>query len=74
MISMRNQAALEAPIAAVEVPVLYLPGPAPLQLSPLDFSRTGELVSGAYDSVRSYLDELTIDGPGLYGGPGVKVS
>jgi len=71
MISMRNQAVLEAPIAAAEVPVLYLPGPAPLRISPLDFSRTTELTDQAYLAARTYLGELAVTGPGLYGAPGL---
>ncbi|ATY10529.1 patatin [Amycolatopsis sp. AA4] len=71
MISMRNQAVLEAPVAARTVPVIYLPGPAPVRVSPLDFSRTDELASQAYDSALGYLKELTVDGPGLYGAPGL---
>ena len=39
-VTMRTQAVLEAPIAAAEVPVVYLPGPAPRYASPLDFTRT----------------------------------
>ncbi|GAA3812924.1 MULTISPECIES: patatin-like phospholipase family protein [Amycolatopsis] len=73
MVSMRNQAVLEAPIAAAEVPVVYLPGPRPVRLSPLDFSRTEELTDLAFEAARIYLDGLVIDGPGLYGGPGVKI-
>lgn len=71
MISMRNQAVLEAPIAAAEVPVVYLPGPAPVRLSPLDFSRTEELTNQAYETARTYLEILEVNGPGLYGSPGL---
>ncbi|HVV08811.1 patatin-like phospholipase family protein [Amycolatopsis sp.] len=73
MVSMRNQAVLEAPYAAAEVPVVYLPGPAPVRLSPLDFSHTEELAAGACEAATEYLKGLVVDGPGLYGGPGVKV-
>ncbi|WP_033296384.1 patatin-like phospholipase family protein [Amycolatopsis jejuensis] len=73
MISMRNQAVLEAPIAAREAPVVYLPGPAPVRVSPLDFSRTDELAAEAYTSALDHVKELTIDGPGLYGAPGLLV-
>ncbi|WP_236788850.1 patatin-like phospholipase family protein [Amycolatopsis sp. GM8] len=73
MISMRNQAVLEAPIAAAAVPVVYLPGPVPVRLSPLDFSHTAQLRTNAYEAARRYLDELVVEGPGLYGGPGVKI-
>jgi NTE family protein len=71
MISMRNQAVLEAPLAAAQVPVVYLPGPAPIRLSPLDFSHTEELTDQAFQSARTFLAEITVEGPGLYGGPGL---
>jgi NTE family protein len=74
MISMRNQAVLEAPLAAAEVPVVYLPGPAPIRLSPLDFSRTEELTEQAFRAARTFLAEITVKGPGLYGGPGLLLS
>ncbi|MFD2418609.1 patatin-like phospholipase family protein [Amycolatopsis pigmentata] len=71
MVSMRNQAVLEAPIAAAEVPVVYLPGPVPVRMSALDFSHTDELIIGAYHAAKRYLAGLRVDGPGLYGGPGI---
>ncbi|AXB44170.1 patatin-like phospholipase family protein [Amycolatopsis albispora] len=71
MISMRNQAVLEAPIAAAEVPVVYLPGPAPVRVSPLDFRHTGEFTALAYKSAKKHLENLSVHGPGLYGVPGL---
>lgn len=71
MISMRNQAVLEAPAVAAQVPVVYLPGPAPVRVNPLDFQRTDELTEQAYQAARTYLAELAVAGPGLYGGPGL---
>jgi NTE family protein len=71
MISMRNQAVLEAPVVAAQVPVVYLPGPAPVRVNPLDFQRTDELTEQAYQAARTYLTGLAIAGPGLYGGPGL---
>ena len=71
MISMRNQAVLEAPIAAKRAPVVYLPGPAPVRVSPLDFTRTDELADQAYRAAAGYLKDLQVDGPGLYGAPGL---
>jgi NTE family protein len=74
MISMRNQAVLEAPLAAAEVPVLYLPGPVPTTVNPLSFNQTGELTEQAYEAARSYLADLAdleISDPGLYGRPGL---
>lgn len=74
MVSMRNQAVLEAPIAASEVPVVYVPGPLPVRVSPLDFSHTAKLISDAYEAAKTYLGELRVDGPGLYGAPGLVVA
>ncbi|MEV7551704.1 patatin-like phospholipase family protein [Amycolatopsis sp. NPDC089917] len=74
MISMRNQAVLEAPIAAAEVPVVYVPGPKPVRVSPLDFSHTTALTAEAYDAAKTYLGELSVNGPGLYGAPGLVVA
>lgn len=71
MISMRNQAVLEAPVAAAAVPVVYVPGPRPVRVSPLDFSRTAELADQAYESARVHLAGLAVAGPGLYGAPGL---
>jgi NTE family protein len=69
MVAMRAQSVLEAPIVAAEVPVVYLPGPAPKLMSPLDFTHTAELIEAAYVTARSFLDPLCINGPGLYGSP-----
>ena len=69
MVSMRNQAVLEAPIVAGGMPVVYLPGPPMMRVSPLDFSHTEELIEGAYDSSGQFLRDLVISGPGLYGTP-----
>jgi NTE family protein len=69
IVSMRVQAALEAPIAAAHVPVVYLPGPAIHRVSPLQFHHTDMLIKGAYQAARPFLERLEIDGPGLYGSP-----
>ncbi|NBH04522.1 patatin-like phospholipase family protein [Amycolatopsis sp. SID8362] len=74
MISMRNQAVLEAPVAAASVPVVYLPGPAPVRVNPLDFGHTEALAEQAYEAAREYLDGLAVRGPGLYGAPGLVVT
>jgi NTE family protein len=66
---MRGQAVLEAPLAAEHVPVVYLPGPAVQQISPLDFDHTDLLVTNAYDATTSFLDRTRVEGPGLYGSP-----
>lgn len=69
MVSMRTQAVFEAPLAAAEVPVVYLHGPEPYPVSPLDFRRTGTLIEAAYEAARSFLHDLRVTGPGLYGSP-----
>jgi NTE family protein len=69
MVTMRSQAVLEAPLVARDVPVVYLPGPEPHQISPLDFRQTGALVEEAYEAARRFLNDLRITGPGLYGSP-----
>jgi NTE family protein len=74
MISMRNQAVLEAPLAASQVPVVYLPGPAPVRVNPLDFSHTDALADEAYDAAREFLDGISVSGAGLYGAPGLVVT
>jgi NTE family protein len=69
MVTMRSQAVLEAPLVARDVPVVYLHGPEPQRISPLDFRHTGTLIESAYEAARSFLDDLRITGPGLYGSP-----
>ena len=69
IITMRLQAALEAPLAAAEVPLVYLPGPQPHHVSPLDFDHTDMLVAEAYEAAKTFLAALHVDGPGLYGSP-----
>ncbi len=68
-VSMRTQAVFEAPLAAAEVPVIYLHGPEPYPVSPLDFRHTDALIEAAYEAARSFLHDLRITGPGLYGSP-----
>ena len=69
MVTMRAQAVLEAPLVATDVPVIYLHGPEPHRISPLDFRQTGALIEAAYEAARTFLDELRLSGPGLYGSP-----
>ena len=66
-VTMRTQAVLEAPIAAAEVPVVYLPGPSVRRISPLDFTHTEALADEAYSAARLFLEKVRVDGPGLYG-------
>lgn len=69
LVTMRGQAALEAPVVAETVPVIYLPGPPLQRMTPLNFARTDELIEGAYLATRPFLESLEVDGPGLYGTP-----
>ena len=69
LVTIRSQAVLEAPLVAADVPVVYLHGPEPLRVSPLDFRQTGTLIETAYEAARAFLDKLHISGPGLYGSP-----
>jgi NTE family protein len=68
-VTMRAQAVFEAPLVAAEVPVVYLHGPEPHPVSPLDFRHTGTLIEDAYEAARSFLADLRVTGPGLYGSP-----
>jgi len=69
MVTMRTQPAYEAPRVAGEVPVVYLHGPEPHTVSPLEFRHTGRLIETAYEAARSFLGDLHVTGPGLYGSP-----
>jgi NTE family protein len=69
LVAMRTQAVHEAPLVANDIPVVYLPGPAPRLISPLDFSHSDELIEASYEAARTFLASLTITGPGLYGSP-----
>ena len=69
MVTMRSQSILEAPLVAAHVPVVYLPGPAACRCSPFNFDFTELLIEGAYEAALSFLHDLQVDGPGLYGSP-----
>lgn len=68
-ILLRRQVDLELPLAAERVPVVYLPVPFPMTVSPVDFGHGEELASRAYEASRLFLAALHVDGPGLYGEP-----
>jgi len=67
MVTMRSQAILEAPLVAEHIPVVYLPGPVAQRISPFHFDDTDVLIEGAYEAARPFLEDLHVDGPGLYG-------
>lgn len=55
MVVLRQQTAAALAAVPADVPVLQLPGPAPLPVSPLDFDHTLTLMDFAYDAARAYL-------------------
>lgn len=71
MVTTRTQSALEAPLAASQVPVVYLPGPPMHRASPLEFDHTALLIDGGYQASMTFLENLDITGPGLYGPAGM---
>jgi NTE family protein len=72
MITMRSQTLLEAPLVAAQIPVVYIPGPAACRCSPFNFDLTELLIESAYEAARSFLQDLKVDGPGLYGSPSAQ--
>ncbi|WP_236147549.1 patatin-like phospholipase family protein [Mycolicibacterium sp. CH28] len=66
LVTMRSQAVAEATLVAESLPVVYLPGPTPKLVSPLDFTHTTDLIADAYTSARRFLEDVRITGPGLY--------
>jgi NTE family protein len=71
IVTMRTQSALETPLAASRVPVVYLPGPPLHRVSPLEFDHTVMLIEGGYLASKAFLENLAIAGPGLYGPAGM---
>jgi NTE family protein len=69
MVTMRSQASLQAPAVAAQIPVVYLPGPAACRCSPFKFDSTQLLIEEAYDAALSFLKNVQVSGPGLYGSP-----
>jgi len=49
--------------------VLYLPTPCPLPIAPHDFSQGARLIESGYATARAFLEELRLEGPGIYGHP-----
>jgi NTE family protein len=67
-----RQRGSEIPLAAAQVPVVYLPLPRVARKNMFDFSQTTALMDDAYPVSAAFLQSLEIpDGqPALYGGPG----
>ena len=66
---LRRQVDVDLPDIGEELPVLYLPGGERQALSPLEFDHSVELISGAYEASRRFLDDVHVDGPGVYRPP-----
>src|SRR3954454_24553523 len=49
--------------------VLYLPTPCPLPIAPHDFTRGAGLIEAGYATAKAFLDDLRLEGPGIYGHP-----
>jgi len=49
--------------------VIYLPAPCPLDVPAYDFSQGSRLISAGFKSAHSFLSELSLTGPGIYGNP-----
>ena len=49
--------------------VLYLPTPCPLPIAPHDFTQGAKLIESGYATARAFLEEVRLEGPGIYGHP-----
>lgn len=49
--------------------VVYVPPPCPIEVPPHDFSATDELIAKGYGGADGFLDDLLVDGFGIYGHP-----
>ena len=49
--------------------VIYLPAPCPLDVPAYDFSQGHRLIEAGFESANSFLSELSVRGPGVYGNP-----
>jgi len=49
--------------------VIYLPAPCPLDVPAYDFSQGSRLIRAGFESAHSFLSELSVQGPGIYGNP-----
>lgn len=48
-------------------PEVYLPGPEIHRVSPAEFDHAGILIEGGYRAAKTFLQDLHVAGPGLYG-------
>lgn len=66
---MRSQAETSFRSAGGAVPVVYLGAPSTPRINPLDFSHSHALIAAGYTAGTETLRSITVDGPGIYGGP-----
>lgn len=52
-----------------DCPVVYIPPPCPIDVAPHEFDRAGELIDAGYRHASEFLEDLSVDGPGIYGHP-----
>ena len=49
--------------------IIYLPAPCPLDVPAYDFSQGSRLIRAGFESAHSFLSELSVQRPGIYGNP-----
>jgi NTE family protein len=52
-----------------ESQVVYLPPPCPVDVPPHDFSQTSHLIEKGHERAEAFLNDLDVDGAGVYGHP-----
>ena len=66
---LRQQVTCDLAAVSARVPVLYPPGPCLVGRSPMDFSRSADLIELGRTHTAAFLDQIELSGPGLYGHP-----
>jgi NTE family protein len=51
------------------VTVIYPPAPCPLDVPAYDFSQGSRLIRAGFESAHSFISELSVQEPGIYGNP-----
>ena len=69
LLQFRAQLAGALPAVAGQIPVVHLPAPSPRLVSPVRFSDSAALIDDARAQSASFLADLRIDGPAVYGDP-----
>lgn len=66
---LRHQAQSILPFLEAESQILYVPPPCPMDVPPHDFSHTRRLIDSGHDRASTFLADVELDGPGIYGHP-----